>query len=149
MSDKNIIRETIKTALSEHSLNLMRLHKSGGIDETAVIAREDFLPQFTVRNWASELVGVVVTSDGQVWKLLQPYDGTVYPGTPDTLRAQWSLLHTKDPAKAKPYVAPQGTSGVYSTDECVLADGAVYKSKIDNNVWEPKDYPQGWEAVTI
>lgn len=27
------------------------------------------------------------------------------------------------------------------------ADGKVYKSLFDNNVYTPKDYPQGWEEV--
>lgn len=28
------------------------------------------------------------------------------------------------------------------------ADGPVYVSTIDNNVWSPDAYPQGWEVVT-
>lgn len=31
--------------------------------------------------------------------------------------------------------------------EKVRFEGVVYKSKIDNNVWSPTDYAQGWEVV--
>ena len=29
----------------------------------------------------------------------------------------------------------------------VKFEGKVYQSLIDNNVWSPSDYPQGWEEV--
>lgn len=35
----------------------------------------------------------------------------------------------------------------FMTGEQVRFEGVVYKSKIDNNVWTPKDYAQGWELV--
>ena len=27
------------------------------------------------------------------------------------------------------------------------ADGPVYESIIDNNIWSPEAYPQGWQQV--
>lgn len=109
------------------------------LDETAIIDREDDMPDFDpdkhqYLNWK---VGTCVRDDGQVWQLIQPYDSNTYKDHPNDMRAQWSLCHTKDPAKAKPYVAPLGTSGVYMKDECCTEDGKVYRSKVDNNVWEP------------
>lgn len=121
------------------------------LDGTAIIDREDDIPDFNpdvhqYLNWAK---GECVRDNGQVWQLLQPYDSTVYKDHPENLRAQWSLCHTKDPAKAKPYVAPFGQSGMYMKDECYTENGKVYKSKVDNNVWEPTGYPAGWEEVIL
>ena len=122
------------------------------LDGTAIIDKEDSIPDFNPElhqylNWAK---GQVVKDNGQVWQLLQPYDSTVYKDHPENLRAQWSLCHTKDPLKAKPYVAPFGQSGMYMIDECCIAsNGKVYKSLVDNNVWEPTGYPAGWEEVTL
>lgn len=121
--------------------------KAPELDGTAIIDREEDIPDFDpdkhqYLNWE---VGNCVRDDGQVWQLLQPYDSTVYKDHPNNMRAQWSLCHTKDPAKAKPYVAPEGTSGMYILDECCTEDGKVYRSTIDNNVWEPSAYPAGWE----
>ena len=120
------------------------------LDGTAIIDREDDIPDFDpdkhqYLNWAT---GSCVRDDGQVWQLIQPYDSNTYKDHPNDMRAQWSLCHTKDPAKAKPYVAPLGTSGMYMKDECCTEDGKVYRSKVDNNVWEPSGYPDGWEEVT-
>ena len=33
---------------------------------------------------------------------------------------------------------------VYNTGDKVLFEDKIYKSLIDNNVWSPTDYPQGW-----
>ena len=35
----------------------------------------------------------------------------------------------------------------YMTGDKVRFEGKVYQSLIDNNVWSPTDYPQGWEEV--
>lgn len=81
------------------------------LDGTAIIDRENDIPDFNpdkhqYLNWKA---GQAVRDDGQVWKLIQPYDSTIYKDPPAQMRAQWSLCHTKDPAKAKPYVLAQGT----------------------------------------
>ena len=150
MRDKSEIAGILRNALTEYSLNIMRSRKNGDMDATEVIAREDFLPPFINRVWTQDMVGAVVTHGSQVWELLQPYDGTVYKDPPSELRAQWGLLHSKDPAKAKPLVTPLGTSGVYNEGDCVIGqDGTVYRSLIDNNVWEPEAYPQGWASVIM
>lgn len=120
------------------------------LDGTAVIDREDDIPDFDpdkhqYLNWPT---GSCVRDAGQVWRLIQPYDSDTYKDHPNNMRAQWSLCHTKDPDKAKPYVAPLGTSGMYMKDECCTEDGKVYRSKVDNNVWEPSGYPAGWEEYT-
>lgn len=44
------------------------------------------------------------------------------------------------------WVQPDSTNP-YMIDDKVKYDGKVYVSKIDNNVWSPADYPQGWEEV--
>lgn len=119
------------------------------MDGTQLIDREGDIPDFDpdkhqYLNWTA---GQAVRDDGQVWKLLQPYDSTIYKDPPGEMRAQWGLMHTKDPAKAKPFVPAQGTSGMYMTDECCTEDGKVYRSKVDNNVWAPGEYPDYWEEV--
>lgn len=121
------------------------------LNGTEIIDRENSIPDFNPElhqylNWAK---GECVRDNGQVWQLLQPYDSNTYKEHPENLRAQWSLCHTKDPLKAKPYVAPMGTSGMYMKDECCTENGKVYKSTIDNNVWKPTEYPAGWEEVIL
>ena len=90
-----------------------------------------------------------MADEGQVWLLLQPHNAADYTGRPASLRALWGLAHTTDPARAKPFVEPYGTSGVYMTGECCTDNGGIYRSKINNNIWAPSAYPEGWEAVMV
>lgn len=48
------------------------------------------------------------------------------------------------------WVQPTGTQDAYMTGDKVHypdADGPVYESIIDNNIWSPEAYPQGWQQV--
>ena len=126
-------------------------NEAATLTETEIIDRELAAPHFDVaKDYSPWPVNAPVQDEGQVWLLLQPHNAANYEGRPSTLRALWGLAHTKNPAKAKPYVAPEGTSGLYHTDECALwADGKVYKSTVDNNSWTPDGYPAGWSEVTM
>ena len=44
------------------------------------------------------------------------------------------------------WVQPDSTNP-YMIGDKVIFGGKVYQSVIDNNVWSPTDYPQGWEEV--
>ena len=122
---------------------------AGSLTETEIIDREIAAPAFAPKkDYSKWPVNSPVQDEGQVWLLLQPYNAANYEGRPSTLRSIWGLAHTKNPAKAKPYVEPYGTSGVYMIDECILwSDGKVYVSTMDNNVWTPEAYPAGWKVV--
>ena len=125
--------------------------RAAALDGTTVIAEEEKAPDFDAKkDYSGWPVGAPVRYGEQVYKLLQPYNAADHPGTnPSTLPALWSITHTKDPKKAKPYVAPNGTSGLYETGECCTEGGKVYRSTIDNNSWTPTAYPDGWEAVVV
>lgn len=127
--------------------------RAGQMDGTALIREEDKVPAFDPsKDYTSWPIGAPVADGGQVWTLLQPYNAANYPQRPAELRSQWSLAHTKDPSRAKPYVAPLGTSGMYMTGECCTDPDyedptAVWRSLTDNNVWSPTQYAQNWEKV--
>lgn len=42
---------------------------------------------------------------------------------------------------------PTGAHDAYSSGSCVAYSGKHYRSLIDNNVWSPDVYPQGWEEA--
>ena len=125
--------------------------RSGSMDGTALYAEEEKIPSFAAAcakmNMLQRPVGFVCKSSaGRVVRLLQVYDSTIYPGEPETLPAQWGFVWSTDPAKALPFVAI--STSPYSVGECCTEGGKVYRSTIDNNVWAPSAYPQGWEEVT-
>ena len=125
------------------------------LDGTAIIAEESKIPQFDpTKDYSSFPVGSPVWEevDGerQIFTLIQPHNASYYPGsTPSNTRALWGLKHTKDLSKAKPWVAPLGTSGLYMTDEVCKYSDKLWHSKKDNNPYEPgvtgtEDF---WEVV--
>ena len=120
------------------------------LDGTALIDEENKIPVFDgSKDYTSWKVGSpvreLVDGEWQVFTLLQPHNASHYPGsTPSNTPALWSIRHTKGPKRAKPWLAPNGTSGLYELDECATENGHVYQSIIDNNVWPPSGYPDGW-----
>lgn len=45
------------------------------------------------------------------------------------------------------FLQPTGQHDSYQTGEHVMFEGAEYVSTIDNNVWSPAAYPDGWERA--
>lgn len=125
--------------------------KSGSMTGTELYAAEDKIPSFTAAvanaNMLTRSPGFVCRSTaGRVVKLLQVYDSTVYTQEPEDLPAQWGFKWSTDPEKALPFIAL--STSPYMTGDCCTEGGETYRSKIDNNVWAPSAYAQGWEAVT-
>lgn len=118
---------------------------------TELYAVDDRIPNFSkatqVMNMLERSVGFVCKSSaGRVVRLLQIYDSDIYTNEPEELPAQWGFVWSTDPEKALPFVAI--STSPYNAGECCTCDGGTYRSLIDNNVWSPTDYPQGWEVVT-
>ena len=45
------------------------------------------------------------------------------------------------------YVQPTGAHDAYNTGDKVLFNDKVYQAVMDGLVWNPIEYPQGWEEV--
>ena len=116
---------------------------------TELIARAQDVPFFDPqKDYSTWPVGSPVADEGQVWLLIQPYNASHYEGRPATLRALWGLAHTKDPNRAKPWVDPYGTSGMYMTGECYVdANGVVWRCLQDNVVYPADALPSAWEVA--
>lgn len=116
---------------------------------TEIIDKEQDAPLFDPqKDYTNCPINTPVRDNNQVWLLLQPHNASHYSGRPADLRALWGLAHTTNPAKAKAWVAPYGTSGMYMKDECYkTADGIVYRCLSDNMVYDATAYPTGWVQV--
>ena len=124
--------------------------KSSEMSGTELNGVDDRIPRFTAAraktNMLNRAAGFVCkSSEGRVVKLLQPYDSDIYTAEPEQLPAQWGFVWSKDPAHAKPFVAI--STSPYMMGDCCIDGGKVYRSLIENNVYVPYAYPQGWEAV--
>lgn len=114
---------------------------------TEIYGESGFLPAFNAaRQYLNFKAGYVCRSAaGRAVRLLQPYDSTIYPQQPEELPAQWGFYWSQNPADALPFVAL--ATSPYMTGDCAIDVGWVWRSTMDNNVWRPSEYEQGWEKV--
>ena len=125
--------------------------KAKDMTGTEIIAGEHAVPAWdSTKDYSDWPVGAPVADEGQVWTLLQPHNAADYEGRPSTMRALWALTHTTDPKRAKPWVEPYGTSGMYMAGECYRdAEGAVWQCSQDNTVHDAAVLPEAWTEVTV
>lgn len=126
--------------------------RSPDMNGTELYAVDDRIPRFKEavkkQNMLTRKVGFVCKSSaGRVVRLIQNYDSDIYAAEPEELPAQFGFVWSDDPAKALPFVAI--STSPYMKGNCCTENGAVYRSKIDNNVHAPSAYPAGWEEVAV
>lgn len=122
--------------------------RSPELDGTAIIDEEEKIPAWSHdKDYSTWPAGSPVRDEDQVWTLIQPHNASSYEGRPSTLRALWGLCHTKNPDKAKTWVDPLGTSGMYMKDECYHDEENVYQSLQDNLVYNYQALPSAWKIV--
>ena len=123
--------------------------RASGLDGTAIIAEEDHIPPWRENAvYTADMVGWPLRDGEQVYTLLQAHTPAHNPGSrPADLPAIYSRKHTTDPKRAKPWMALNGTSGMYMKEDCAVDAGHIWRSKMDNNVWRPTEYPEGWEDL--
>ena len=149
MTNKEYMLSVMKEMGTKDALDLRERAKD--MTGTEVIDEEKKIPNFNPqKDYTNCPVGTPVKDGEQVFKLIQPYNAANYPQTPVELPALWGLCHTANPAKAKPWATPYGTSGMYMKNEVYMEDdGQVYRSKVDNNVYRYTEYPRNWELVEL
>ena len=130
-------------------------------------SQEDWTP-----SRAPSLFAEVLTDDsGEPQQWIQPsstnpyltgdeviYNGLVYRSlidnnvwSPDDYPAGWELISQPEPEPEPEPTIPEWTQpdagSPYMIGDRVTFNGSVYESIIDNNVWSPADYPQGWTLI--
>ena len=151
MDSKKFILDMIRAQGMKDALDLR--DRAPDLDGTAIIAEQEKIPQFDgSKDYTSWPAGAPVYEDvdgqRQIYTLITPHNASHYPdGRPSTLPALWSIRHTKDPTKAKAWLAPSGTSGLYEVDECCIQGGRVWRNKQDDNAFSPEAMPSYWEDL--
>lgn len=147
-SDKEYVLDVMRRMGQAIAQNIQT--KAAEMSGTELYAVEEYIPDFKAAckkmNMLERTAGFVCRSSaGRVVKLLQPYDSSIYTAEPEELPAQWGFVWSDDPYKAKDFVAL--STSPYMTGNCVAEGGYVYRSNIDNNVWAPSGYSQGWTLL--
>lgn len=153
MTDMEYVLETMKRFGKAAAQSLQ--DRSSTMDGTQLYAEEEYIPSFAAavakQNMLTRKAGetdgfICKSSAGRVVRLIQNYDSETYTQEPEELPAQWGFVWSTDPAKALPFIAI--STSPYGKDTCCTENGNIYRSTIDNNVWAPSAYPQGWEDIT-
>ena len=98
---------------------------------------------------AQEMVtyGVNEVGDPQLYRCAQAHTSQA-DWTPDVTPALWVAIGLA-PDQVPVWSQPTGAHDAYNAGDRVHypdADGPIYRSLIDGNIWAPDVYPAGWEA---
>lgn len=115
-------------------------------DEEAMESAELF------KSWSGESVvytaGERVRYDGVLYKVIQNHTSQT-DWDPASAHSLFAEMLVPDPEVIPVWRQPDSTNP-YMTGDKVHYPGEndpVYESLIDNNVWSPEAYPQGWKIV--
>ena len=108
--------------------------------------------QMLYKQWDKQIgkslaAGEYINYEGVLYKVLQAH----------TVQEAWTPTNAPS-LFAKVLIDPTGetildweqpdSTNPYMTGDKVKYKGKIYQSIIDNNIWSPEDYPQGWEEIT-
>ena len=150
MTNKEYVLETMKRS-GKLAAQVVQ-EKAETMTGTELCAEDMYIPDFKAAiskmNMLQRKAGFICKSTaGRVVKLLQPYDSSIYTGEPEDYPSLYGFVWSNDPAKAKPFIAL--STSPYMFGNCCSEYGLIYRSKIDNNVYAPSSYADGWELVLI
>lgn len=155
------VYEVVKIELTEEEQLIEQTNKAMEIFN---INFNDLLPDLTDEQalempllfpkWQANIqyeVGYRVLYLGTLYKVIQAHTSQ-YGWEPDitpSLFAKNLIVKDDDGEQVDiPEWEQPGSTNPYMKGDKVRFEGKVYQSLIDNNVWSPAAYPQGWEEVT-
>lgn len=147
VDDENIT-ESLDNGVTEIRNREQTLIKLGKIiansinDETALDVKDLYDDWSEGKNYK---VGKYLNHKGVLYKVLT--DHTSQPDwSPDKSPSLFANVLTSLDGTPKEWFQPDSTNP-YMTGDKVIFEGVVYESIIDNNIWSPSAYPQGWKVV--
>lgn len=154
-TNKEELQNNIDNLSLPLSVTFVTMAENGEIDEvTAKEHIEMFLPwdidiEYNIGDMRTH--GVENNIDGEIfielklYKCLQAH--TSQKGwEPDVAVSLWKECAVAENGIPE-WSQPISTSDAYMIGDEVMYNGVHYRSLIDNNVWAPDAYPQGWEIV--
>lgn len=87
-----------------------------------------------------------VTYKNELYKVIQAHTSQT-SWTPEEAQSLFAkILPGQEETPIGEWQQPDSTNP-YMTGDKVIYNGTTYISVIDNNIWSPDDYPEGWEVV--
>lgn len=162
--NKEELTENIKNTKEELSLPIsiafIKLAENGEIDEATASENANlFLPWVTnaiykigdlrtypqTKETQTPEGEMIMITENVLYKCLQAHTSQDN-WTPDVSSSLWKSLSVNENGISE-WSQPISSVDAYNTGDEVMYNGVHYRSIIDNNVWAPDAYPQGWEVV--
>ena len=115
------------------------------VPDAVALKMTDYFPSWDSASHAYS-VGDRVMYDGTLYKVLQAHTSQS-TWTPTAAPSLFAKVLTSTTGEPLPWEQPDSTNP-YMIGDRVTYNGKVYESTVDNNVWAPDAYPQGWKEVT-
>lgn len=117
----------------------------GSLDDTEAVEGVTLFPSWDDLVGQSVDIGFRCRYNGVLYKVIGAH--TVQEGwTPEGAPSLFAKVLIPDENVIPEWEQPDSTNG-YMTGDTVTFEGTTYRSLIDNNVWKPTEYPQGWAVV--
>lgn len=116
------------------------------LDDTAAIESAELFP-----HWKTDTqytIGDRVRYKGILYKVLQAHTSQA-EWTPDVAVSLFTKVLIPDPQVIPVWEQPTAENAYMTGDKVhyPTSEDSIYESTIDNNVWSPEAYPQGWSLV--
>lgn len=124
---------------------LVKFMKSARLtaDDQTALAGKDLYPLWNETEVYK--AGDRVRYDEILYKCLQNHTAQA-SWTPTDAPSLWAKVLIPTPSVIPEWEQPESTNPYMKGDK-VTYKGKTYESLIDNNVWSPEAYPQGWKEV--
>lgn len=140
---KNNIETTKQQLTTPISIAFVKMVEKGEIDEVTASENANMFLEWDEKS--SFNYKDYRCREGRLYKCLLAHTGQV-GWEPENSPALWKLIGINENGVAE-WSQPISAADAYMKgDECMYK--SVHKrSTIDNNVWSPEEYPEGWEDV--
>lgn len=141
--NKKELQNNINRLNTPLSIAFVKMAEKGDIDEITASENASLFLEWDEKS--SFNVNELRQRVGKLYKCLQVHTGQA-GWEPENTPALWKLIGIDE--NGIPYWSrPVSSVDAYMIgDECMF-NGVHKRSTIDNNVWSPDEYPEGWEDV--
>lgn len=116
---------------------------------TSTMTDEDAISHpYLFANWKAGIeynINDRVRYAGRIFKVLQNHLSQIN-WTPSKAPSLFIEVLTSENGEPKEWQQPAATNPYLFGDK-VIFNGQIYESLIDNNIWSPEYYPQGWQLI--
>ena len=142
--DERLVLKLEEVDAKEESLNKIgKIVANQVTDDKVALTIQEFYDIWTIGTLYK--VGQYITYKDILYKVLTEHTSQEN-WTPDISPSLFANVLTSLDGTPQEWVQPDSTNA-YMIGDKVIYEGVIYESVIDNNVWSPIAYPQGWKVV--